>query len=314
MRASFVRGVCRCLLCAAALLFTVAGGTAGAAPAVEVPASDWSSFTLQASRFGSTATAVVERQMLPTAAAIPAFIESPRGLPLEATRAELQKLSVSVTLEILGGRRVRIENHLWFDPYANTPLYLLRTRFGLDDYHQQFRFTREGVFRYQREPATAGETAKPPDAWTRIKQHFYPYPLGPSGCPPILETSQMIPLAEVILMDLAAAARPLCVFHKRQVHRVSVYPLPARMVSFDYLERRADGEIQRVGTVSARGARIVSRPIESYRGDVEELFRDGSQLWFNPEGRLPLAVSGELPVIGRVEMRLKEMRLKTSKE
>ena len=52
-------------------------------------------------------------------------------------------------------KRILLENRLWFDPRTNTPLYLERTRIGLKDYRQWFRFTAEGVFRLQQEPASA---------------------------------------------------------------------------------------------------------------------------------------------------------------
>jgi hypothetical protein len=43
---------------------------------------------------------------------------------------------------------------------------------------------------------------------------------------------------------------------------------------------------------------------------VEDFFGDGTQLLLSSEDRLPLAVSGELPLIGRVEMRLNEVHFR----
>ncbi len=306
MTNGWFRAARRRLACAAVLLITVAGGAAGAGSSI--PA--WSSFTMQATRFGSTATAVVERQLIAAAAATPVFIDSPRGRPLEATRAEVQQLSITVTLEITGGRRVQLENHLWSDPHTNTPLYLVRTRFGLKDYHQQFRFTREGVFRRQREPSSAREASKSPESWTKRGEHFYPFPGESAGCLPIIESSQLIPLAEELWADPVAGPGPLCVFHKRQVHRVSVQPQPPQPIRFDYLERGADGEQRRTGTVSAPGVRLASRPIGSYRGGVEDFVRDGTFFYLSPEGRWPLMAIGEMPLFGRVEMSLKEVTLR----
>ncbi len=181
---------------------------------------------------------------------------------------------------------------------------------GVDDYHQRFRFTAEGVFRFQREPASTREVGGPPESWSRIGKHFYPYPVNRSGCPPIIETSQLLFLAGPLVGDPTPTVGPLCVFHKRQLHRVHLHLQPVRETGFDYLEKQGDSIIRRAGAVSAPGVRMASQPIGSYRGDTEEFFKDGSQLWISPEGRLPLAISGELPAIGRVEMRLTEIRLK----
>jgi hypothetical protein len=303
--AFFSRRGRRSALAAIAAVLTVAA--ASAARGAEVP---WSFFALEAARFGSTATVEVALQALPAAAEAPKFIDSARGRPLHAWGAEVQKLSVTTTVDILGGRRVRFENHLWLDPLTGTPLYLIRTRFGLKDYHQRFRFTREGVFRQQREPASGKEAGKPPDAWTRIGQNFYPYPPERQGCSPVIETSMLISQIGGMRPATWDVIDSLCVFHKRQVHQVSLRREPVQKLSFDYLEKKDGREARRTGSAEAAAVSIASVPIGSYRGEVEEFFRDGSRLCVSPENGLPLMVSGELPVIGRVELRLKEIHLK----
>jgi hypothetical protein len=297
----------RLSVAAALLVLLVAAQPAQCGPPREAP---WSAFTLQGARFGNTAVVAVERGMVAVAAAVPDFIESPRGEPLTASQPEIEKLSVTVSLTIFGGRRVRLENHLWFDPHTDTPLYLVRTRFGLKDYHQRFRFTREGAFRLQREPATAGETAKPPEAWTRIGRHFYPYPADGKLCPDIIESSQLILLAAARAAGPAWGVGPLCVFHKRQAHRVTLQTQPPQEVRFDYLEKRAAGERRRAGTVSAEGLRVASRPIGSYRGDVEDFIRGGARVFLHPAERLPLTVQGQMPLIGAVEMTLQTVEFR----
>jgi hypothetical protein len=213
-------------------------------------------------------------------------------------------------VDILGGRRVRFENHLWLDPLTETPLYLIRKRHGLKDHYQRFRFTREGVFRQQREPATGKEAEKPPDSWTRIGQNFYPYPPDRQGCSPVIETSMLIPRVGAMSPETWDSIESLCVFHKRQVHQVSARREPAQTLSYDYLEKKDGRDARRAGSVAAPAVSIASVPIGSYRGEVEEFFRDGSRLYVRPEDHAPLMVSGELPVIGRVELRLREIHLK----
>jgi hypothetical protein len=102
----------------------------------------------------------------------------------------------------------------------------------------------------------------------------------------------------------------LCVFHKRQLHRVSLQAATVEAVSFDFLEKKGGAEARRSGTGPAHRIRIESRPIGSYRGEVEDFLRDGTLLYLSPDGRLPLMASCELPLIGRVEMNLKEIHLK----
>jgi len=302
---------CGWLVAGRAVLLAVAAAlSAGAGPAAAATDVPWSSLTLQASRLGNTATAEVKIEVLPAAAEIPKFIDSARGQPFPVSGADVLRLTVGTTLDIVGGKRVRFENQLWFDPHTNRPLYLVRTRSGLKDYHQRFRFTRGGVFRLQREPASAEEVAKPPEFWTKLGEHFYSYPSDREACSAAVETSMLIPLVGVLTSEHNTAAEPLCVFHKRQFHRVSVHPQPIQQIPFDYMEKRVGQEARRVGTVAAVGVSIASRPIGSYRGDVEDFIRGGSRLYLSPMERIPLVVSGELPLIGRVEMQLREIHLK----
>jgi len=310
MRTSPSRHYGRALICRAVLLMIAAILHAEDGSAAEAFGVPWSSLTLQAVRLGSTATAEVEIETFASAAEVPKFIDSPRGSPLKASGAEVHKLSVVTTVDILGGQRIRLENRLWFDPYTNTPLYLERTRLGLKDYYQRFRFTREGVFRQQREPAFAKEVGGPPESWTKLGQHFYPFPSVRPACTPVFETSMLILLVRELTVTHDDSTGPLCVFHKRQVHRVNVHPQPAQMVSYDYLEKRVGQEKRRVGTATAPGIFIASHPIGTYRGNVEDFLRNGSQAYLIPDDQAPLAVSGELPLIGRVEMKLKEIQLR----
>lgn len=281
-----------------------------AAPGSSDAEVSWSSFVLEAKGMSGTATAEVELEALSAATEVARFIDSTMGRPLQPSGEKVHRLSLVTTVQLIGGRRMLLENRLWFDPRTNTPLYLERTRFGIKDYRQWFRFTAEGVFRLQQEPASAKEAGHPPESWTQHGKNFYPYPANRPDCPPIIETSQLISFAGSFAQEPNTAADPLCVFHKRQLHRVRLSPQPDRTIDVDYMETRGGDVLRRKGAVSARGVRITSRPIGSYRGEVEEFFRDGGQLWGSAEERIPLAVSGEVPLIGRVEMRLKEIRLK----
>ncbi len=290
------------------------GGRSDAAdvalPGVASRAVAWSYASFQAERLGGRVTAEIRVAALSAAAEQAAFLPSPRGEPYRVSGPEVVKLSILIRIDFLGREPLKVENHLWMDPRDGTPFFLVRTRRGLDDYYQQFRFTREGVFRRQWEPASAAETARSPEFWTKRGEHFYAYPPEEANCRPVLETSSLIYLLSAGADRDAHDIGPLCVFHKRQLHRVSLQAAPVAAAGFDYLEKRGPTETRRSGTTPALRFRLESRPIGSYRGEVEEFFRDGALLVQSLEGRLPLMASCELPLIGRVEMRLREIHLK----
>jgi hypothetical protein len=270
----------------------------------------WTYFALQAERLGNRISTEVRIDTLPAAAERARFLPSPKGVPFSLSGPDLVKLSVTTVIEILGRQPVRIDSHVWFDPQDNAPLFCVRTRSGVDDYHQLFWFTREGVFRRQREPASPIEAARPPESWTKIGEHFYPYGAAALGCPRVLETSMLIGLLSEAPLTEKEGKPPVCVFHKRLLHRVSFHIETFKTVSVDFLEKTRSGEYRRSGTMPARRIRIESQPLGTYRGDVEDFFEEGLLLYVSPDGRLPLMVSCELPLIGRMELRLKEIRLK----
>jgi hypothetical protein len=299
------------VLAAAAMIVSVpadAAETASDGPEVRLP--EWSFLALQAERLGNRVDAEIWITVLPAAGEQTSFLRSPRGTPLDPSRPEVLKLSMRIRMDLVGRSPVRMENHLWFDPKDGTPYYLIRTRSGLDDYDQAFRFTREGVFRRQREPASGAEALRPVESWTKVGEHFYAYPPDAGTCHPILETSALIYLLGAAGGNDSRSSRSLCVFHKRQLHRVILQAGAAEAVDFDFLEKREGSEVRRSGRQAASRIRIESRPVGSYRGEVEDLFRDGTRVYLSPAGSLPLAASCELPLVGRVEMRLREAHLK----
>ncbi|RPJ16655.1 MAG: hypothetical protein EHM37_01825 [Deltaproteobacteria bacterium] len=267
----------------------------------------WSYVSFQAEGLGSRVTAEVWSADLTIAAEQAGFLKSPRGTAFKPSGRQVVKLSVRIRIDIIGRRPLWLENHVGLDPCDGTPLYLIRTRVGLDDYYQQFRFTQEGVFRRQREPGSAAEAAGPPEFWSKLGEHFYAYPPG-EKCVPVLETSTLMYLVSVAPADMLHDLPPLCVFHKRQLHRVSLQNTSAEPIGFDYLEKKGESETRRSGMAQVRKIKIESRPIGSYRGEVEDLFGNGAMLYLSTVGRVPVMISGEMTLIGRVDLKLSEVR------
>lgn len=272
----------------------------------------WSFLSLQADRLGSRVAADVRIEALLADVEQNQFLPSPRGEPVGLSGPEVLKLSLRIQLDIIGRQPIQLESQAWLDPRTGLPHYLVRTRFGLSDYYQRFRFTQEGVFRRQREPASSAETAKPPESWSTVGEHYYLYPPNEGGGHAVSET--LIYLVSNGAVPPKGEVGLLSVFHKRQLHRVSVRASVTEPVAFDYLETNGVGKSRRSGTALAQKIRIESRPIDSYRGDVEDFdfVKDGMLVYLSLDGRLPLKLSCEVPLIGRVDLSLKEIRFRVN--
>jgi hypothetical protein len=320
------RGLARALLAgkrraAAAVIVVVlaaAGGASGGAPAEirspDEPSVPWSHVKLQGQRLGSRITADVRVETLSAAGESARFLPSPFGEGFKATGPRVTKLSVTARIDLPARQPITLESYVWFDPLRGTPLYRIRTRFGLDDYYQMFRFTREGVFRRQLEPASQAEAARPPKSWTKTGEHFYAYPSGEQQCEPVSEPSIVIyKLLTAVMPPPPEGPTSACVFHKRQAHRMEIHPAGAQSIRFDYVEQRPEAETVHSGAMEARMLRLESEPIGSYRGEVEEFLENGARIYVSPDGRLPLMVGCDLPLVGRVELKLIQVGTRTGR-
>ncbi len=279
---------------------------ASAAAAADEPAARTrmpSVGVFQAERLGGRVTA--EAQFLRQASS-PEREAFPRGSANPSCPTgdgRLLRLSLDVRIELPARGPIRIENHLWMEPQSNAPCFLVRSRRGLKDYEQAFRFTPHSAIRRQREPASLREARLSPAGWSRVKEHVYPFP---AGCEAVLETSGLF---YRLLSGRAVAdgAEPLCVFHKRQVHRVRVEEEDLEEIAFDYLERKGDALERRNGRMPARGLRLFSEPVGTFRGEREEFFQDGTRLVLSRREGIPLSAGFEVPFLGWVDLRLVEL-------
>ncbi|MEJ5359521.1 MAG: hypothetical protein WHT06_12715 [Desulfobacterales bacterium] len=257
----------------------------------------------QAERLGGRVTAVAQFVGGAPPPERDAFPPGPASPPCSPGGGPLLRLSLSVQIELPARGPIHIENHLWMEPQSGAPCFLLRSRRGLKDHEQAFRFTPGGAIRRQREPASPREARLSPARWSRVQEHVYPFP---AGCGAVLETSGLF---YRLLADrpLPGEAEAFCVFHKRQVHRVRLEEEDLAEVAFDYLERKGDTVERRSGRGPARGLRFHSEPIGTWRGETEEFFRDGTRLVLSRGEGVPLSAGFEVPLLGGVDLRLVEL-------
>ncbi len=276
-------------------------GKATASPSV-VP---WTALRFQAEKLTGRITAEVWLEPEPAASLPSGRWPTVKGEPIRPEGAIILKLSIRLTIEPPGMAPLRMENRLWFDPVSLAPLRLIRTRAGYDDYLQWFVFGREQVFRRQHEPENLRQANGPPENWTRVSEKGFVFRA--ENCPSPAETSMLV----YLLCDAVARGvpdlAPRCVFHKRQLHRLSFRTERQPGLPYDYLERSGGESQRRTGAGDAVTIRIESTPVGSYDGSVEPWFKEGF-LTLSTDGRLPLVVACDLPVVGHVELRLDEIR------
>jgi hypothetical protein len=293
----------------AALLLVLAVGL-GSADAGEKAAGSpsvvpWAELRFRAEKLSGRITAEVRMEPDPAASLPAGQWPTVAGEPIRPEGTTVLKLSIRLTIEPPGMDPLRMENRLWFDPLSLAPLRLIRTRGGYDDYLQWFVFGRDRVFRRQLEPENLRQAKGPPENWTRASEKGFAFRA--DSCPSPAETSMLIYILSDAIARGVLDVAPRCVFHKRQLHRLKFRAERQPGLPYDYLERGGGEPRRRLGAGEAVTIRIESTPVGVYDESVEPWFKDG-YVTFSADGRLPLAVACDLPVVGQVELRLDEVR------
>jgi hypothetical protein len=300
-------------LAAAAFLLVLAVGLNAARAAERAIASPsvvpWTELRFRAEKMAGRIAAEVRLEPEPAAPLPAGRWPTVKGDPIRPGGSTVLKLSIRLTIEPPGMDPLRMENRLWFDPVSLAPLRLIRIRAGYDYYLQWFVFGREHVFRRQHEPKNLRQAKGSHENWMRVSEKGFAFRT--EGCPSPAETSMLVYLLSDAVARGVLELVPRCVFHKRQLHRLSFRAERQQNVPYDYLERSGGESQRRAGTGDAVTIRIESSPVGIFDGSVEPWFKEGF-LTFSVDGRLPLVVACDLPVVGQVELRLTEICLDAS--
>ena len=302
------------------VLLVVRAGWAGGVPAVS-PTFDaarvtWRHLLYQASNSMVEVTTKVDLTKMPAARAQRDFVASPRGTPFAAAGDEVFQLDVDTAINPTFSSKVQVAACVWFSPEDGTALQRLQIRLGEDDYKRWFRFTREGVYRLQKEPLDTKEAAKPPRQWRKVKEHFYPYGIKDCNAARISEVSVLIYMLSAAPISEHMKPMTVCLFGKRALHRVQIRVDGTEQVEFDYVQR--DGAAAKRKRGSTKAFRIVVEPQSSGADNAmdEEFsflgFQKDIVVYLDPGTRVPLQISSTVPGAGRVSLPLREVTRATA--
>jgi hypothetical protein len=174
-----------------------------------------------------------------------------------------------------------------------------------------YRFTDQGVFRHRIEPKNKKEASLEPAHWTAIKDSFYPYDLTRLGCPFVSERSLLVFILSAVDFSKNNDSLSLCVFGKRQLHRVQLQQQGLHPLSVVYIEKTQQATIRKEGTINTLKITITAEPMNSGLKEAENFsflgFHSNIVIYLEPTSRLPIQASGDIPTIGTAQLKLKEV-------
>jgi hypothetical protein len=103
----------------------------------------------------------------------------------------------------------------------------------------------------------------------------------------------------------------LCVFGKRQLHRVQLQKQGVYPLSVNYIEKTQQTTIRKEGTIKTLKITITAEPMDSELNEAENFsflgFHRNIVIYIEPTSRLPIQASGIIPTIGTAQLKLNEV-------
>ncbi len=202
----------------------------------------------------------------------------------------------------------------WFLTGDGAALKRRRLKTGKEPSQQTFWYLAEGVRRERADPGARKENKLPPEQWTRVREHFYPFGPPRNGCTTVTDPLVLVLMARTAMGPQAPSQDGLCAFNKKTLHHTSWKPAATRKLEVDYklvggttptrVKRRVAARKAILKSKAAYGAGKKPDPFELFEmtGDIA--------IWLDESSRLPLQSSGEVSGIGRVTFALTEATLR----
>jgi hypothetical protein len=106
----------------------------------------------------------------------------------------------------------------------------------------------------------------------------------------------------------------LCVFGKQQLHQVRLRAEGLQAIEVDYSENASEGKVRKKGKMDGLRITIESEPMAGDKENAENFsflgMHEDIAVHIDPELRIPLQVSGKIPTVGAVTLKISEVKMK----
>ncbi len=271
----------------------------------------WTRLKFRAEKLFLTAYSEVGLKTLQTPEVTAALITSPRSVALMPSGPQ----TLLLDLESSSGSRDSLVR-VWFNPHDASALQRLKRRGGKKAYQKIFRFTRDGTYSLRTAPENRSQGRLPPEHWGQVEEFFYPV-ASESSCAAISEPSLLF--YAISAARLAAGGEPLrlCVFSRKSVIPLEIAARGSQRLTVDYAEASARAERRRTEeiTVTEIGIQVPELDAKGEKTDFKLLGLGGDvAIYLEEASRIPVQVSGRIPGLGKIDVKLIEVDLKTMGE
>ena len=264
----------------------------------------WHQLTFEGSKLGISLRAELGLELLPAGLIARLLLPSERT-PGISPQGD-QVLRVVLRSEVLG-RKSEIE--LWVDPENAAAYQRVQTDSGKKHRVKSSRYGERGITGVRHRPRK-GEEDLPPDRWTDIRQEFENYPAAAARNQEVSDPTALFYVVAAAALEKPGDLAQIPLYSDDRLLMLEARVVERVRVEVDYEVSGPTGTQRRRQSIGALrlsldarglgpGASHQSFELAGLRGDVEMLL--------DPVARLPLELSGKVPYVGRVAIRLRSV-------
>jgi len=271
----------------------------------------WRRLSFKAESFFGKVTTEIRLAALPAKEAADLLIAVPQADALQPPGATVISITVDSNIDPLIAPKENLNTRSLCNPDDGAVLQRATLRQGGKIWQKSYRFLPNGVFHQRKKPVGNKQLEVPPEQWKTFEKRWYQYNGTHPECPAVLDPGELLYLAPVINFSEQKNPLSLCVFNKKQLHRVTVTAAGASRLKVNYLERLPDKQIRREGSIDVIKVSFQSRVLDSGDKEFEEFSFLGLQgdfeIYVAGATGIPVQINGQIPGIGKLHFRLDEV-------
>jgi len=273
----------------------------------------WRSLCYKANSVFGKVTTEIRLAELPAKEVTHLLTAASQGKVLQVSADTMMIITVHSDIKPLFGSNEILKTQAWYDPGDGKALQRDRLFLGSEKWQKRYRFTDQGVFRLRTKPLDSKEDELPPEQWTKVREEFYDYNLEGLNCSAVIEPSGLFYLVSANSFKPQELPLSLCVFNKKQLHRLDVSLEGHQRIKLNYLENSEGNQIRREKEIDAARISFKPRALVPEGKEHEEFsflgLNGDFDIFIDKATKLPVQISGKILTFGKIDIKLQEVSL-----
>jgi len=280
---------------------------------LDAEAFPWKRLAYTAKKVFGTVTTEIQWENVPAEKVKKLLIPAPRAVALQTADHRVFSIKSHAVVKSLWAADDVLKTQAWYDPLNGAVLQRVRWRHGQERWQKTYRFTDKGVLRVRKTTGIPEKNDSTPARWSNIKESFYPYALNRAGCPYALEPLFLLFVVSAMNWESRNGTLSLCVFNKKQLHKVQIRQAGIHPLEVDYTEKKEGSEVRRQDRIQAIKLSITPRSLAGKDKKPEPFsflgLNGNFDIYLDRISQIPVQVSGKIPRLGVVDIKLSTVDL-----